>query len=305
MKKKLENYYYNSLKKKEAPYAKTIKTFFKHLFIFIILVSVLVYYVDNILIVTLLSLGGFHFFYYSNKKIEKKKMNKFIKGLRNNISQEIFWKRIKGMDKDDFVVFIQSVLEGLPQFTEVTKSGQEIDLEAKFNDENIVITCHLLDGENAVEAYSARELSRFMSKNNFDKGIIISSTDFRESTKTFCEIIKEKRKILLLARHDLLEMARDADKLPLNSEIDDAILKRIEYKERAWKHTQEKIFAKSNLSNYILGGFFLLIFGIFMEGKINLLYYVASFLLFSFGAISFWVGIKKENIDYKWEDKII
>lgn len=305
MAKNIENYYYSSIYKKKGKNSSSelMKSLFKNLGVSILLVGSLFFYVDNIYLVIITSIIGLSSYYFIHKKIVKKQRKKKIIEIRNKISQEIFWRKVKGMDQYDFLSFIQGILEKLPEFSEIEKTYQDIDFKAKFNNENIVINCHLLDGENAVEASAARSLSRFMNKNSYETGMIITTTDFRDSTKSFCEIIQKKRKIILLAREDLYKMARDAKSLPSDTEIDDTILKRMEYKKRAWKNAQTNLFSKTNLKNYILGGLFLLIFAYFVEGKISFLYYISSILLFSFGFISFWVKVKDEDIDCTWQDK--
>lgn len=308
MKNKLKKYYELMLNKKISPYSRIVNFYLKRILTFISTLVIMIIFQINVYVALYFSFLILAFYHYSDKKIESKKLNNYISFLRDKISQEIFWKKIKSMDEEDFNIFIGDLLESLPQFSEIRETyfnNQAVDFIVKFNESEIPIKSHLLDGENAVEAYSAREFSRYMSKHKYKKGIIISTTDFRENTKSYCELITEKRKINLLGKNDLYQMAIEAGKNPTKHEIDDAILKRIEYRERAFKNAQKKIFAKSNSSNYILAGTFLLLFSIFISGTTNYIYYLASLFLFVFAAVSFLLGIKKEKNNYNWQDKII
>src|SRR5690554_3741756 len=112
--------------------------------------------------------------YLFNKKLAQIKMD-----VNSNIGEEEFWRRIKAMDKEAFVLFIQEMLSRLPRFfqIEVTEhlENEGIDIICKYGDELVAVQCQLLDGDNTVESRAARELSKAMSRRNYSKGIIIST----------------------------------------------------------------------------------------------------------------------------------
>ena len=67
---------------------------------------------------------------------------------------------------------------------------------AKEKDQWVAIQCHILDDEDMVEARQARELSKAMSARGYSQGIIISTTDFRQATIDFCNLISENGKLI-------------------------------------------------------------------------------------------------------------
>jgi len=226
------------------------------------------------------------------------------------IAEEEFWQRINAMDKEGFVLFIQEMLSGLPGFTQIESTeyleSEGIDLIGKYNNELLAFQCHLLDGEDAVESQKARALSKAMSRRGYCKGIIISTTDFRDDTKHFCKMVKDKRQIVLLARKDLVQMAKDAGKYPREEEIKDLILKKIEHHNRIFLESHAKLFAKPRLLPYFLYGTLLLGSGMLFNMGLKYLYYLGASGLYFLGITGLIVNLQHQKRQSRpgWQDKL-
>jgi len=243
------------------------------------------------------------------KTIEQKKLDKIIKQVREKVATEDFWKKIQTLDKDAFVLFLKEILEKLPDFSDVeiadNLDSEGINLICKHKGEWSAIQCHLLDGDDAVEARNARELSRAMSKRKYKKGFIISTTDFRDNTKLFCNLIKEKRQINLLSKKELIEMAKDAGKFPSEEEVKNLILKKVEHRERVWQEAREKIFARPRIMSYFIYGTFLILLSMVINLRIlKYIYFICALVLYMFGIIGFIFSLKREQVASKWQNKI-
>ncbi|KJS21287.1 MAG: hypothetical protein VR72_11065 [Clostridiaceae bacterium BRH_c20a] len=262
------------------------------LFVFITAVSVLVIYHLAAL-------------YITNKKLEYVKRE-----VGERLAQEEFSVRVNSMEKESFVIFIQDLLTNIGEFSQVEITehleSEGIDLIAKYQGELVAIQCHSLAGENAVESRSARELSKAMSRRKYDKGIIISTTDFRDDTSYFCNLIREKRRIILLGQKELIQMAKDAGKYPREEEIKDLLLKKIEHQARTFQGARQRVFAKPRLMPYFLYGTVLLIFGLLIDLSPKYLYYFGAGGLYLLGVIGIVFTFKdnKGITNSGWQDKL-
>ncbi|NLT94759.1 MAG: restriction endonuclease [Clostridia bacterium] len=250
----------------------------------------------------------YHFIakYFYNKQFTQVKREVNLK-----LAEEEFWRRIKAMDKESFVQFVAEILNRLPFFSEIEITehleNEGIDILCKYGDQLTAIQCQLLDGDNAVESRDARQLSKAMSRRKYSRGFIISTTDFRDDTKRFCNLIKEKRQIKLLGQKELIQMAIDAGKYPKEEEINDLILKKIERQNRVFQEAREKLFNKPRLKPYFLYGTFLLVLGLFLFDKgPKFLYLLGASGLYLLGITGFFLNLKnfKGRENGPWFDKL-
>ena len=245
-------------------------------------------------------------YHFIMKYLEEIKLNQVIYKVNEKIGRENFFKKIKSMDHESFINFIKEILEELPGFADIQVTeyleDEGINLLCQYRGELTAIQGHLLDGENMVEARRARQLSRAMSKRGYKKAIIISTTDFREDTKLFCDLIREKRQISLLGQEEFIQMAKDAGKFPNEAEIRNLILKKLEHKERVWHKNSKKIFAKPRITGYLVYGIFLLFIG-FFEGDFQHLYWLCALILFVFGLTGIFLNMTpKKSLAASWQD---
>ncbi|MGI6227445.1 MAG: restriction endonuclease [Peptococcales bacterium] len=310
-KNQIDAYYQNQLYGGQAKYLRVFNYFFYRLLVLIGSVLFFFYFAGlekpwsafwagvSVLII----------YHFSVNYLKEKKLRELTLEINKKISEEEFWRRIKTMDKEGFIIFIRELLLKLPSFTQVKINEQYedgIDIFAKYHKEIVAIQCHPLDGDEMVESKSAREFSRGMSRSKIEKGIIISTTDFREDTKRFCNLIKDKRQIKLLGAKDVMQMAMDAGKFPQKDEITDLILKKIEHEARSFQETREKLFAKPQIVPYFFYGTLLLVGGLLFNFNAKYLYYIGAGGLYFLGIIGLVLNIQNKNRKtlWGWQDKL-
>lgn len=312
-KKRIKAYYLGVLFKGQSPFIRVLNYFSYRLLVLLGAFLFFLYFTEGqrplsafcagVSVLVIYHLAESHLF---NKKFSRLKQDVNFK-----IGEEEFWRRIKTMDKEGFIAFIQEILSRLPGFSElqITENleNEGIDILCKYGAEPIAIQCQLLDGDNAVESKDARELSRAMSRRKYVKGIIISTTDFRDDTKRFCSLIKEKRKIKLLGKKELIQMAIEAGKYPSEDEINDLILKKIEYQSRIFLEAREKLFIKPRLKPYFIYGTLLFCCGLlFFEQGFKFFYFLGAAALYMLGIIGFILNLNtfKGQVNSRWQDKL-
>jgi len=270
--KKVENFYKNYLYQGRSYHSRFFNYFFTRFLIFIGAFLVFIYISEGERLYASLASGISVLIIYHLVTItlEGKRLENIKSEVNKRLAAEEFWKKIQALDKEGFILFIKEMLANLPGFYDVEVvnhlESEGINLICKYQGELVAVQCHLLDGENTVEPREARELSRAMSRRKYKKGIIISTTDFRDNTKAFCELIQEKRDIKLLGEHEFMQMAQEAGKFPIEDEVKNIILKKVEHKERIWLNAQKKIFARPRIMPYFIYGtiFLLLLFGFYL-----------------------------------------
>lgn len=235
---------------------------------------------------------------------EKDKIRIKTRDLKEKIEQDLFWKKIKSFDQYSFINYVKNVLDNLPSFSNVKVIDEGLYLEALFNNEIFVIKCFLNDGEDSVESYSVRNFSRLMNEKGYKKGIIISTTDFREDAKYFCQLISNQRKIFLFGKDKFLQMVKESNLYTSSQETMDAIIKRREYKERIWRN-KRKIFAKPNISKYLYSAIFLLMMTNFIPSQLNFFYYTCAFILLFISFITYWLNNRRVIKEKSWREDLI
>ncbi|MDK2822492.1 MAG: hypothetical protein PWQ67_879 [Clostridia bacterium] len=309
--KRITLYYLNHLYCHQSYHSRILKYFIYRVLILLISFLVFFYFSEGRFLASFASSFSVLIIYHIIVKlIEQKRLQLTIEQVNEKLATEEFWKRIKSMEKDSFVFFVKEILSNLPGFSEIEITdhleSEGINIICKYKEELIAVQCHLLDDDNAVEARSARELSRAMSRRKYKKGIIISTTDFRNETKEFCNLIKDKREIKLLDKKFFVQMVKDAGKFLKEDEVNNLILRKIEHNERLWQEAREKLFDKPRILPYFLYGSVLLILSIIINSHIKYFYYTGALVLYMLGIIGVisTFNNKQKKIFTQWNDQI-
>lgn len=302
-----EEYYYSHLYQEQSYPSRVLQFYLTRFFVLGTSFIILLFYSggERLVAAFLAALALVVIYHLIAKTIEGKMIERIVKKLRNEVREEEFWKRIKTYDKDSFSNFIREVLTKHPQYSEVSLTPdleyQGINMVAKEKEQWVAIQCHILDDEDMVEARQARELSKAMSARGYSQGIIISTTDFRQATIDFCNLISEKRKINLINKKELFKMAQKAEQLPTETEVNDLILKKIENQHRLWRENQGKIFAKPRALPYFLYGTFLIAMGFIWNGGVPFLYFGSASVLYTLSLLSLIINFTSNPIPFIWK----
>ncbi|MFZ7103689.1 MAG: restriction endonuclease [Peptococcaceae bacterium] len=301
-KSRVEDYYLKQLYKGQAAYTRWF-----NFFIYRILVlggsffTFLVFTGGNKVLISLFAgisvLGCYHFL---AKRVEKIRLAQVIQKENAKLANEEFVKSLKAMDKESFVSFIFAVLAKLGDFTELTKTdyleSEGINFICKYQGELTLVQCHLLDGEDTVGSRYVRELSRAMSKRKYIRGLIISTTDFRDDARIFCDLIKDKRNIILWDCKELIRISREAGKYPQDADIKDLILKRMEHQERNWQDAQRRILGKTRITPYFIYAAVLVGASNFIHTGLKYIYYGGAAVLFALGTLGLITSLRSRGI---------
>lgn len=309
-KSQIDTYYLNQFHRGQANYLRICNYLIYRLLVLVVSFLFFFYFTEGEKPLAAFGAGVSVLFIYHFvlKHLNEKRFEQVKNEVNKKIAEEEFWRRIKAMDKEGFVGFVKEILEKLPQFSEVEitehSESEGIDLIAKYQNQLVAIQCQFLDDDNTVESKSARELSKAMSRRKYIQGIIFSTTDFRDDTKRFCSLIKDKRQIILLNAKEFVQMAIDADKYPGGEEIKDLILKKIEQEARAFRDAREKLFAKPQIIPYFIYGTLLLGCGMLFNLSIKYLYYLGALGLYYLGATGLLINQqnKKRQAYRGWQD---
>ncbi|KJS83744.1 MAG: hypothetical protein JM58_12145 [Peptococcaceae bacterium BICA1-8] len=311
-KNRINGYYLSHLYQGQSFYARAFNYLCYRVFVLAAAFIFFLYFTggEHILFVFITAVSVLIIYHLAARYITNKKLEYVKREVNESLAQEEFSVRVNSIEKESFVIFIEDLFTNIEEFSEVEITehleSEGIDLLGKYQGELVAIQCHSLDGENAVESRSARELSKAMSRRKYNKGIIISTTGFRDDTSYFCNLIREKRKIILLGQKELIQMAKEAGKYPREEEIKNLLLKKIEHQARDFQAARERVFAKPRITPYFVYGTILLIFGFMIDLSPKYIYYLGAGGLYLLGIIGIVVALKnnKEVSNFGWQEKL-
>ncbi|MFZ5943022.1 MAG: restriction endonuclease [Bacillota bacterium] len=309
----VEAFYLNEMYKGQSVYARWLNTFLYRFLVFAVafLLFLLSSNGTKIVISLVSAISVVVIYHYVAGRFKQKKLKKTKETVNQGLAGDIFWKKIRTMDRELYIDFIADLFTKLPGFSEVEKTdflqSEGINIICRYKGELTAVQCHLLEGEDTVEARSVRELSRAMSIRKYTSGIVISTTDFRNDAKNFCSLIKDKREIILLGKNELVSMAKEGGKYSSDEEVKNLLIKRIEHRERLWQDAGNKIFSKPRVATYFIYGTVLLVLGTIINLNIKYLYYFSTVVLYSIGIFTIFHSYKTRDLGNKlpsWQDKL-
>lgn len=214
----LKNYYSKEMRKGKTYRASFLDKSLLMIFAFIILSGILLRKSDDLLLSCYIS-GLMMFFLFNITKIfSKKKKEKKIDEINENLKRKKLIREFSNLNKEGFINYTKVLLEEYYK-EEIEKGEVPIDLVVNFKDSVYGIKCMKISMEDKI---SLRDLEIFQGElrsQGLQDGILITNSYFRED-------VREESRIILYDFEDIIEILKKVNRYSTDEDMEEYIVDR-------------------------------------------------------------------------------
>ncbi|MDR5658016.1 restriction endonuclease [Serpentinicella sp. ANB-PHB4] len=213
-------------------------------------------YTSGLTALVILTVIHFILIKHREKKLSK---NKILK--RKSLAGQKVYKELTNKTQEEAQDYIYNLLSTL-HFKNIkfeSVQNKVIELNAALNGERVNILFYLYKADVDVELKEVREFFQNSVKNEVNKGVVITTSDFTQDTYNFLEQLHGKFKLILINKDMLLRVIDKCNLFPDEDEIDEIIENKISKKERKWSQYKNVMFSGQKVKGYFLLSIYLLI----------------------------------------------
>ena len=212
------------------------------------------------------------------KQLQQQKVNKRRFVASQKVYKDIMNKSVEELQCYILEIFKKSELEDINEFT---SNGNNFTCNAKYKNETISVSIFIYKADYLIELKVLREFLLNSQKNDVEKGIVITTSDFTKDCYELINQISENFNLLLVNKEKLLMMIESNDMFPTDEEIDESIEEEIDEsieEEIKVRGTQtEKYYClllkETKIKKYLILSIFLFFLSFFTP---YIVYYMAS-----------------------------
>lgn len=282
---KLNSFYISRTKKKKALFARGMDRVFLSVLTFIILNLLFIFKWNNLYISILLSFVFTACIYLILRIKEKNDIKKAKKITTEKIVEEIIYNDLINRSSEKFKEFFISLFKELGFNAEDDTKNEDFYIEVYKNDSKIGINLLQYSVDYSANENIIREFFIKLKKNNVNKGIIITTSNFNEETVNLANKLEKYKKIDLINIKDLICILKNTKLFPKEKEIESYILNKINIKTKTIREQIKDIISPDKWKKYLISGLSIWVFGQFTDFYIY--YAIISTILFSLGIASF------------------
>ncbi|MGO1652596.1 restriction endonuclease [Senegalia sp. (in: firmicutes)] len=303
---KLKSFYISKTRNKKTLFAREMDRIFLSILVFVILNLLFIFRWDNLYFSIILSLIFSILIYFILRIKEKKDMKKAKEITIEKIAEEIIYNDLLNRSMEKFQEFFISLFEGLGFDTKEDYKNDEIYMEIYKSDIKIGVSLLQYSMDYSVNESIIRNFFIKLKKNNINKGIIISTSNFTSESIDLVNRLEKYKKIDLINMKDIMCLTKKTKLFPKEKEIENYILNKINIKTKTIKKEVKSIISTDNWSKYLITSIAILIFGQFTV--LHIYYSIISIILFSLASVSLikkiiycFYGNKNEQTKYSYD----
>lgn len=300
-KHKLKSFYVGQIKEGKTLVARELDRLFLSLIVFIGVLFFLIIQFRNFYISMIISSIIAISIYIGVRIKNIKEIEKAKELVKKNVAEDMVYNELVNKSPEDFIDYFINVFNEL-NFENVLKSNSK-DYNIELHKDNQILGVKILQYTQGydVNGEIVREFFMDLRRNNFNEGIILTTTDFTDEVNDLINKINKHMKIHLINMKDIMDILRQTSKYPKDKDIEIYILNKIKKERKNISQYSNSIFAPAKWKKYFLSGLALWIFGQFTDFYIY--YLLISIILFSLGLVSLIKKIIMSINNYKKEDE--
>ncbi|MBS4535443.1 restriction endonuclease [Clostridium sp. D2Q-14] len=220
---------------------------------------------------------------------------------KNNVVENNIYNELLNRSPEEFVDYFIDLFKEL-DYIDILKIDSK-DLNISLERNNVKIGVKLLQYTKGYDVNEGiiRDFFMELRRNDFDEGIIITTTDYTEEANNLIKKIQKHMKIYLLNMKDVVEILNETSMFPKEKDIEGYILNKMRSERKNINQYSHNIISPNKWKKYLLSGFMLWIFGKFTN--FYTYYLIVSIILFSLGLVSLLKKIIVSINEYKKEEE--
>ncbi len=275
------------------------------IFIFIALIFLFYFISKSLIFSILISTQVFILYNLVAYRVYKSRMRKKILLVNHQVVLKKTLKELLNQSPHDFLDYLINILEkyGFDSIEKIDR--RDIDIIGTIPNRKIAIKCLQYDNDYKVGIDIIRDFFIGLRRLELNEGIVITTSTFTQEANNLLLKLKKYARIQLIDMEGLLEVIKNANLYPSETEIKKIILDEVSDSRIHFKSYKEVVLSKGKIVKYIFLGIIMVIFGRFTP--YTTYYNIVAAIIFFLAIISMLILIAdllKVN-EEKQEDKIL
>ncbi|MBS4540118.1 restriction endonuclease [Clostridium sp. D2Q-11] len=297
---KLKSFYISQTKGGKTLIAREVDRLFLSIIIFISLSMFFIVKSKNIYLSVIISLLITISFFILIKIKKYKELEKSKVWIKENIVIDMIYNELLNKSPEEFMEYFFNMFKDL-KFVNLFKSQlKDFNIELEKDYKKIAVKTLQYTRGYDVNEEIVREFFMDLRRNNFDEGIIITTTDYTEEANNLLKKIDKHMKIYLINMRDIVKILKETSMFPKEKDIEGYILNKLSKEKKNISEYSNNLISPSKWKKYFVSGLVLWIFGQFTNFYIY--YLIVSIILISLGLVSLIKKIILSTNGYKKEE---